>query len=75
MIPCSQAEPNSGCLKVTLKPMSQYSVTNMMTALDDDGLLQLIKDRIADLPNLPADEQFTFEAYCSYQTGADEGSF
>lgn len=55
--------------------MTQYSVSNMVAALDDPGLLQLIKDRIAALPHLPESERFTFEAYCSYQEGAEMGPF
>ena len=76
MVPCSQAVPDSsGCRKVTVKPMTQFSMISYVTSMTDDALLEFIKERIADLPHLPADEQFTFEAYCSYQPGADEGSF
>ena len=75
MIPCSSIEPNSGCPKVTVKPMSQFSIISYVTSITDDALLEFIIQRIADLPHLPEDEIFTFEAYCSYQSGADEGSF
>ena len=61
----AQLDPSA--LQTSVKLMTQFSIISMCEAMTDAELLTFIRERTEDLPNIEADQRFTFEVYCSHQ--------